>query len=113
MEDVYNNEHLIFVLLILFQTYVENVGERVKIPPGISRLLSEIEAKLQRLPPLPPTNSMTAIPMEIPVKLPDAPGSGISRMAATQLEILISQLGHKIATKIQRLYLCFRGSAIQ
>jgi hypothetical protein len=34
-------------------------------------------------------------------------------MAASKLEMHISQFVHKIATKFQRLYLCFRGPAIQ
>ena len=35
------------------------------------------------------------------------------QMAASKLEIRISQLVHKIATKLQRLYQCFRSIAIQ
>ena len=34
-------------------------------------------------------------------------------MAASKLEIRISQLVYKIAMQFQRLYLCFQGPAIQ
>jgi hypothetical protein len=40
-------------------------------------------------------------------------GSGKLKMAASKLEMYISQCVHEIATKFQRLYLCFRGPAIQ
>jgi len=48
-----------------FLTFVVNEG--LKIPPCISRLLDQIETKFQQLPPF----SMTAIPMELSVKLSD------------------------------------------
>jgi len=40
-------------------------------------------------------------------------GSGISKMAAINLKILISQLIDKTGTRFQLLNLCFRGPAIQ
>ena len=52
-----------------------------------------------------PQFSGTPNPMKILVKLPDATGSGKSKMAAKKLEIHISPLVQKIATKLQRLYL--------
>jgi len=91
---------------LIFQTFVANRG---KIPPGISRLLDEIEAKFQRLPPF----SMTAIPMELLVKLSVVNGNWKSKMAASKLPKCISQLVPKISTKFQRLYLCFRGPTIK
>jgi len=39
--------------------------------------------------------------------------SGKSKMAATKLEVRVSQLVHKMATKFQVLNLCFGGPAIQ
>ena len=54
------------------------------------------------------TFSLTAIPMELLVILPDTTGYGKSKMAACKLERRISIGIHKIATKFQRLYLCFR-----
>jgi len=54
---------------------------RVNIPPGITRLLDEIENKFQRQFPL---SSMTAIPMELQVNLLDATGSGKSKMATAK-----------------------------
>jgi len=48
---------------------------------GISRLLDEIETKFQQQPQL----SMTAIPMELSVKLSDVTGNGKSKMAASKL----------------------------
>jgi len=56
----------------IFQTYVANGV--IKNTPGKIRLLDEIETKFQRLPPL----SMTAIPMELPVSLPNKTGSAKS-----------------------------------
>jgi len=44
------------------------------LPPGISQLPDEIEAKFQRLPPF----STTAIPTELMGILPDVTGSGRS-----------------------------------
>jgi len=41
----------------------------------------------------------SAIPMELLVKLPDAIESGESKMVVSKLEIGLSQLIHKIATK--------------
>ena len=76
----------------------------------ISQLLYKIETKFQRL--LPPL-SYTVIPLELRVKLPDATGSGKSKLAACKLEIRITQRVHKLTTKFQRRYLCFRGPAIQ
>jgi len=67
--------------------------------PGVSRLLDEIETKFQRLPPI----FMTAIPMELLVKLSAVTESGKSKMAASKLRLRLSQLVHKIATKFQRL----------
>ena len=50
--------------------------------------------------------------MEPLVELPNATGSGQSKMAAGKFGILLSQPVHKTATKFQRLYLCFRSQAI-
>ena len=88
------------LLILFFQTCVAN-GGGLKTPSGISRLLDEIETQFQRLPP--PPISMTAIPMEVPAEVPDATGTGKSKMAATKLQTRISQLVNKIATKFQRL----------
>ena len=54
-----------------------------------------------------PPFSKTPIPMEVPVKLPDATGSGKSKMAASKFEIRVSQLVYKKAMQYQRQYLCF------
>jgi len=57
--------------------------------------------------------SMTAIPMELSVKLSDVTRSEKSKMAASELPKCISQLVQKIATKFQRLYQCFWGPTIK
>jgi len=43
----------------------------------------------------------------------DQTGSKKSNIAAFQPEVLLSKLVDKIGTKVQRLYTCFRGQAIQ
>ena len=57
----------------------------------------------------------SAIPMESLMKLWDATGNGKFKMAVPKLEILMSQLVHKITTHFQRVYSCFfaggRGSS--
>jgi len=45
--------------------------------------------------------------------LDDETGSGKSNMAACKQEVHISQRVDVIETKFQRVYLCFRGQAIQ
>ena len=45
------------------------------------------------------------------IMLPQETGSEKSKMTASNLEILISQLVHKIAMKFQRQHQCFRGPA--
>jgi len=63
----------------------------------------------------------TAIPMFFGVRLSNydnrddvrETGSGKSKMAAIELEVLIYQLVDKIETRFQRLNLSFRGPAIQ
>jgi len=56
---------------------------------------------------------MTAIQIELSVNQLDATGSGKSKMAASKLQICLSQFVNKIATKFQRQYLCFCGPYIQ
>ena len=51
--------------------------------------------------------------MELLVELPDATGSGKTKMAARKLEMRLPQLVHKIAMKLQRLRLYFWNPAIQ
>jgi len=78
-------------------------------PPGIFQIPDEIEAKFQQLPPF----LVTAIPMEPTAILSDVTGCGKSKMASCKLQIRLSQFVNKIATKFQRLYLCFWDPAIQ
>jgi len=89
------NGHFVF----LFFRRALLMGGGQKYPPGITRLLDEIETKFQLLPHI----SMTAIPMELPENLSDATGTGKSKMAASKLKIRISQFVNKITTIFQRL----------
>ena len=45
---------------------------------------------------------MTAIPTKLPVKLPDATGSGKAKIAASKLQLRISQLVHKVPIEIPK-----------
>jgi len=67
-------------------------GGGVKLLPGISQLLDEIEAKFQRLPLF----STTAIPMELTGILSHVTGSGKSKMAAYKLVVSIYRLVDEI-----------------
>jgi len=55
---------------------------------------------------------MVAMPMEVPVNLPDATGSEISKMAVSKLRIRISQFVNQTAMKFEWLYLYLQVPAI-
>jgi len=50
---------------------------------------------------------MTAIPMKLPMNLPDATRSEKSRWRPINFKYVYAQFVNKIATKLQWLYLCF------
>jgi len=67
------------------------------LPPGISQLPDEIEAKFKRLPPF----STTAIQTELMEILPDVTGSGKSTMAVYKLVLSIYWLVDEIEIRFQ------------
>jgi len=50
---------------------------------------------------------MTAIPMELPMNLPGATGSGQSKMAASKLQVRISQFVKKVSVYSLYVYRLF------
>ena len=109
---------LTFVLVILFFRRTLLMGETPRLEPYISNIglyprhISTSRRDRKKIPTAIPI-SMTVIPMELPVKLPDAT-SGKSKMVASKLQIRLSrsaciQDSNDIPTAMG--YLCFRGRA--